>query len=72
MMKCPLCGLSAHTRSSRQLSIETKERYSQCTNIHCGHTFITMETFIRSIMTPGKIENALPHRPNNQQRALHL
>lgn len=30
-------------------SVETKERYNQCTNINCGHTFITHETFVRSI-----------------------
>ncbi|WP_213992083.1 ogr/Delta-like zinc finger family protein [Sodalis sp. dw_96] len=72
MMKCPLCGQSAHARSSRELSIETKERYNQCTNLHCGHTFITMETYIRSIMTPGKVEKAQPHRSNNSQPTLNF
>ncbi|AYD45982.1 hypothetical protein DXZ79_08910 [Yersinia rochesterensis] len=45
MMKCPICRCTAHTRSSREISAETKERYNQCTNINYGHTFIIMETF---------------------------
>lgn len=27
MMNCPICGQAAHTRSSFQVSNETKERY---------------------------------------------
>ncbi|MFZ5257188.1 MULTISPECIES: ogr/Delta-like zinc finger family protein [Enterobacter] len=27
---------------------ETKERYNQCANIECGHTFVTHEIFVRS------------------------
>ncbi|WP_415999501.1 ogr/Delta-like zinc finger family protein [Citrobacter portucalensis] len=49
MMNCPMCGQAAHTRSSFQVSNETKERYNQCTNIECGHTFVTHETFVRSV-----------------------
>ncbi|WP_416222824.1 ogr/Delta-like zinc finger family protein [Yersinia sp. SCPM-O-B-9106 (C-191)] len=45
MMKCPICRCTAHTRSSREISAETKERYNQCTNINYGHIFIIMETF---------------------------
>ncbi|MDI5454500.1 ogr/Delta-like zinc finger family protein, partial [Salmonella enterica subsp. enterica serovar Cerro] len=41
--------MAAHTRSSFQVSSETKERYNQCTNIECGHTFVTHETFVRSV-----------------------
>lgn len=46
MMNCPMCGQAAHIRSSFQVSSETKERYNQCTNIECGHTFVTHETFV--------------------------
>ena len=52
MMICPLCGSAAHTRSSFQVSSLTKERYNQCQNINCSHTFVTHETFVRSIATP--------------------
>ncbi|TBL60243.1 ogr/Delta-like zinc finger family protein [Hafnia paralvei] len=47
-------------------SVETKERYSQCTNINCGHTFIAHETFVRSIMTPGKVIEVQAHVKGQQ------
>ncbi|PSH24842.1 late control protein B, partial [Yersinia pseudotuberculosis] len=55
MFNCPLCHQAAHTRSSSQVTTETKERYHQCTNVNCGHTFVTMESFMRSISKPGEI-----------------
>lgn len=55
MMNCPMCGQAAHTRSSFQVSSETKERYNQCTNIECGHTFVTHDTFVRSVCRPQKL-----------------
>ncbi|CAD5484577.1 ogr/Delta-like zinc finger family protein [Escherichia coli] len=69
MMICPLCGSAAHTRSSFQVSSLTKERYNQCTNIECGHTFVTHETFVRSVCRPQKISAAPPH-PNGIQEQL--
>ncbi|EOT5387173.1 ogr/Delta-like zinc finger family protein [Klebsiella oxytoca] len=61
MMNCPKCGHAAHTRSSFRVTDQTKERYCQCQNINCGTTFITHETVVRFIMTPGVIDNASPH-----------
>ena len=66
MMHCPRCRHAAHARSSRYLSEETKERYHQCQNIDCGHTFVTMETVTSSIMIPGSINPAPPHAENRQ------
>ncbi|MCA6222260.1 ogr/Delta-like zinc finger family protein [Photorhabdus sp. UCH-936] len=40
MMRCPLCGYAAHTRSSFEHTPQTKERYNQCQNINCGSTFV--------------------------------
>ncbi|HEY0209321.1 DNA-binding transcriptional regulator [Acerihabitans sp.] len=68
MMHCPLCKNAAHARSSRYLSDTTKERYHQCTNINCGHTFKTMESITESIMTPGHVNPAPPH-PRAKQDA---
>ncbi len=68
MMHCPLCKNAAHARSSRYLSDTTKERYHQCTNINCGHTFKTMESITESIMTPGRVNPAPPH-PRAKQDA---
>ncbi|HDL8054615.1 TPA: ogr/Delta-like zinc finger family protein [Yersinia enterocolitica] len=67
MFNCPLCLGAAHTRSSSQITIETKERYHQCINVNCGHTFVTMESFMRSISKPGEINPVEPHPQNGGQ-----
>ncbi|WP_071934165.1 ogr/Delta-like zinc finger family protein [Raoultella ornithinolytica] len=72
MMICPLCGSAAHTRSSFQVSSMTKERYIQCQNINCSHTFVTHETFVRSISTPKEAQPVQPHPTNSGQTALSL
>ncbi|WP_071987788.1 ogr/Delta-like zinc finger family protein [Pantoea sp. Sc1] len=61
MMNCPKCSHAAHTRSSVQLSENTKERYNQCQNINCGCTFKSLETVTDIIMCPGKVNPAPPH-----------
>ncbi|ATM79374.1 late control protein B [Serratia fonticola] len=73
MMRCEICGCMAHTRSSQSITATTTERYLQCTNINCGHTFVTMETKVRSIMIPGKTEPVSPHEtPKGQQQITFL
>ncbi|HHQ6579016.1 DNA-binding transcriptional regulator [Serratia fonticola] len=72
MFHCPLCKTAAHARSSRYLSDQTKERYHQCQNINCGHTFKTMETFDSSIMVPGVINSAPPHPTRGNQGTLWI
>ncbi|QOV67813.1 ogr/Delta-like zinc finger family protein [Citrobacter sp. BDA59-3] len=67
MMNCPLCGSAAHTRSSFQVSTQTKERYNQCQNVECGHTFVTHETFVRSINKPTLVTTAPPHPKSGGQ-----
>ncbi|HDR2469789.1 TPA: ogr/Delta-like zinc finger family protein [Enterobacter roggenkampii] len=58
-----------HPRSSFQVSSETNERYNQCTNIECGHTLVTHETFMRSVCRPQKI-SAEPPYPKERQEQL--
>ncbi|MEL5512360.1 ogr/Delta-like zinc finger family protein [Serratia bockelmannii] len=70
MMHCPLCGQAAHTRSSCYITPTTKERYNQCTNINCGHTFISHETFTRSISKPQAVNPVQPHPREGGQAAL--
>ncbi|WLS79730.1 ogr/Delta-like zinc finger family protein [Erwinia pyri] len=72
MMNCPLCGNAAHTRSSNQISTETKERYNQCQNINCGCTFKSLETISAIIMRPGEVKSVPPHPGRNQQQMLWL
>ncbi|EJC0948215.1 ogr/Delta-like zinc finger family protein [Salmonella enterica] len=62
MMICPLCGHVGHVRSSFRIPrTSVVERYMVCTNINCGHTFITHESFTRSIVRPGTIDPVTPH-----------
>ncbi|MDD9340147.1 MAG: ogr/Delta-like zinc finger family protein [Providencia heimbachae] len=72
MMNCPLCGYAAHTRSSLQVSTETKERYNQCQNINCGATFVSHESVARFISKPGEVKPVNPHPNKFQQEALAL
>ncbi|HHU0693658.1 ogr/Delta-like zinc finger family protein [Citrobacter sp. Marseille-Q3906] len=44
------------------------ERYNQCTNIECGHTFVTHETFVRAVCRPQKISAAPPHPKGMQEQ----
>lgn len=72
MMNCPLCGNAAHTRSSYQVTTETKERYNQCQNINCGCTFKSLETVSGIISRPANLSPAPPHPSENGQRFLFL
>ncbi|HED3888739.1 TPA: ogr/Delta-like zinc finger family protein [Morganella morganii] len=70
MMKCPLCGHAAHTRTSREFTNETKERYNQCQNINCGATFVSHETFVKYITKPNLINEVIPHSAGGLQSQL--
>lgn len=72
MMTCPRCSHAAHTRSSQQISSETKERYNQCQNINCGATFVSHETVTRFISKPEKIDPVEPHPSKFQQAAFAI
>ncbi|MCS4264930.1 ogr/Delta-like zinc finger family protein [Serratia sp. BIGb0163] len=70
MMHCPLCGQAAHTRSSSYITSTTKERYNQCTNINCGGTFVSHETFTRMISQPQTADPVQPHPKSSGQTSL--
>lgn len=70
MMHCPLCQSSAHAKSSRYISKETKERYHQCQNINCSCTFKTHETLSTIIVTPDKVKEVMPHQRHKAQGTL--
>ncbi|HGN1382131.1 ogr/Delta-like zinc finger family protein [Proteus sp. PR00208] len=72
MMICPVCGHAAHTRSSQQISSDTKERYNQCQNINCGATFVSHETVTRFISKPQLIERVEPHIDKYCQQVLGI
>lgn len=52
MMHCPECRFAAHTRSSRMITEEIKERYHQCQNLECSCTFVTHESYCRIVARP--------------------
>ncbi|PLR44902.1 late control protein B [Chimaeribacter arupi] len=54
MMHCPYCKSSAHTKSSRYMSAQVKERYHQCTNLECSCTFKTNESIAKIITAPSQ------------------
>lgn len=72
MMICPLCGSAGHTRSSFQISTTTKERYIQCQNLECSHTFVTHETFVRTVSNPNKVSSAPPHPDKGGQSHMNF
>lgn len=52
MLHCNECDSKAIVRSSEKISSEVVRKYYQCTNIHCGHTFRSTESFDHTISPP--------------------
>ncbi|TPD66564.1 transcriptional regulator [Kosakonia cowanii] len=59
MFHCPYCKQPAHTRTSRYVSENLKQRYHQCTSLECSATFRTSETLDGVIRQPVMPENAV-------------
>jgi len=59
MFRCPYCKRPAHTRTSRYVSENLKQRYHQCTSLECSATFRTSETLDGVIRQPAMPENAV-------------
>lgn len=45
---CPHCGETMYTRSSRSISLISRETYHQCSNVHCGHIATSINELIYS------------------------
>lgn len=70
MMYCPYCKSAAHTKSSRYMSEQVKERYHQCTNLDCSFAFKTNESITKVITAPPqpeKIPVPSPEPPRERQ-----
>lgn len=48
-MDCPHCGSKSSIRTSRPVSRMTRELYCQCTNLDCGHTFVSLVEVVRTL-----------------------
>ncbi|EPL6455922.1 MULTISPECIES: ogr/Delta-like zinc finger family protein [Providencia] len=70
-MNRPLCYFSAHTRSSYQVSSETKERYNQCQNINCGCTFVSHESVTTIVVKLAQVNLVEAHPNKYQQKRFH-
>ncbi|ELY2553965.1 ogr/Delta-like zinc finger family protein [Cronobacter sakazakii] len=58
MFHCPYCKHPAHTRTSRYVPENLRQRYHQCTSLECSATFRTSETLDGVIRQPAMPENA--------------
>lgn len=47
--RCPHCDSTAVVRSSRRLSPIYREQIMQCTNAHCGHTYVVGAEVLRTL-----------------------
>lgn len=71
MMRCPICNKSAHIRTSRYLSEQTKESYYQCQNITCSCTFKSIESISKIISSPLQNQEA-NYTPTGQVRTMKV
>lgn len=46
---CPHCDYPTLTRNSDQLSKLVKRSWHSCTNLECGHTFVTHQEIVRTV-----------------------
>ena len=46
---CPHCESVANIRTSRAVSRVTRELHCQCTNLLCGHTFVSLLETVRTL-----------------------
>lgn len=61
-VKCPHCNSMARIRTSKTVTPLHREIYFQCSNVHCGHSFVAACDIIRTI-SPSLIPNPSIHLP---------
>ena len=68
-INCPHCQAPAKARTSKSLSPIYREITYQCTNVHCGHTYVAGLEIVRTL-SPSAIPNAaidIPLSPHMQR-----
>ena len=72
-LKCPECGVVAHTRTSAYESATVKRTWYQCRNIDCSCTFTALESVEKIIMKPARTDDAeqLPEPPVKKAHILN-
>jgi hypothetical protein len=61
-MNCPHCGQVSTTRTSKPVSLISKESWYQCRNLECGHTFVAVTEVVRTL-SPSARPNPLVRLP---------
>ncbi|MEH6460379.1 ogr/Delta-like zinc finger family protein [Chitinimonas sp. JJ19] len=67
-IRCPHCGKTAHTRTSKQVSRLSREVYFQCSNLECGHTFVGVMEIVRTL-SPSAMPNPEVRLAQTQRQA---
>ncbi len=70
-INCPHCSSRATIRTSKEMSLISREVYFQCTNHECGHTWASLLSAIRTI-SPSQLPNPhvyIPHSDKTNTKA---
>jgi ssDNA-binding Zn-finger/Zn-ribbon topoisomerase 1 len=68
-LDCPHCGTAMHIRTSRVVSLLSREKYRQCPNVECAFTCKTIESIVSTI-APSMRPNPKAYLPVGRTRVL--
>ncbi|APC68773.1 ogr/Delta-like zinc finger family protein [Ralstonia pseudosolanacearum] len=68
-MKCPHCDARMHIRTSRAVSLLSRELYLQCPNVECAYTCVAILSAVRTI-APSMRPNPKAYLPVGRTRLL--
>ncbi|BCN08535.1 ogr/Delta-like zinc finger family protein [Ralstonia pseudosolanacearum] len=66
---CPHCDTRMHIRTSRTVSLLSRELYIQCPNVDCAYTCVAIVSQIRTI-APSMAPNPKAYLPVGRTRVL--
>lgn len=69
MIKCPHCGSRMHVRTSREVTLLSRELYVQCPNVECAYTCKAILSAIHTI-APSMKPNPKAYLPAGRTRLL--
>ena len=67
LMTCPHCKGRLKIRTSREVSLLTREAYLQCEDVHCAYTCAAIISQVRTI-APSMKPNPLAYLPVSPKR----
>jgi ssDNA-binding Zn-finger/Zn-ribbon topoisomerase 1 len=66
-IKCPHCGSRMHIRTSREVTLLSRELYVQCPNVECAYTCAAILSAVRTI-APSMRPNPKAYLPLGRAR----